>query len=87
MRVVKDDDVLYAEQMLRDGDEAQRIDGAPSCHDDGEHGRGRCHAIALAPLVVYHIRRGPRFLSTALSLTQQEPEQRFQEKRLSELRE
>ena len=40
MRMVNHDDVLYAEQMLRDGDGAQLIDGAPSGHDDGEHGRG-----------------------------------------------
>jgi len=40
MRVVNDDDILYAEQMLSDGDGAQRIDCAPSGNDDGEHGRG-----------------------------------------------
>src|SRR5215467_7733860 len=46
MRMVNHDDVLYPEQMLRDGDGAQRIDGAPSGHDDGEHGRGRGYSIA-----------------------------------------
>ena len=46
MRVVNDYDVLYAKQMLCDGDRAQRIDCAPSGNDNGEHGRGRCHAIA-----------------------------------------
>src|SRR5262245_60200713 len=46
MRMVNHDDVLYAKQMLRDGDGAQRIDGAPSGHDDGEHGRGRGDAVA-----------------------------------------
>src|SRR6185503_18123375 len=45
MRMVNHDDVLYPEQMLCNGDGAQRIDGAPSGHDDGEHGRGRGYSI------------------------------------------
>src|SRR5262249_26377007 len=45
MRVVNDHNVLYAKQVLRNGDGAQRIDGAPSGHDDGEHGCRRCHAM------------------------------------------
>ena len=52
MRVVNDHDVLYPEQVLGDGDGAQRIDCAPSGNDDGEHGRGRCHAIAEASSMI-----------------------------------
>lgn len=40
MRVVNDYDILYTEQMLSDGDGAQRINSAPSGNDNGEHGRG-----------------------------------------------
>ena len=39
MRVVNDDDILYAEQVLGDGNGSQRVDGATAGDDDRKNGR------------------------------------------------
>lgn len=46
MRMVDDDDILDPEQMLGDGNGAQRVDGAATGNDHRQDGGRRCDTVA-----------------------------------------